>query len=109
MTCSLDLKERVVEFVRSGGSKAEAARRFSVSRRSIYYWLGLDDLSPKPAASRHRKIDKVRLREHVTAHPEMLLRERAKVFGVSVPGLSIALKTMKIVKKTKNDMWSGTL
>lgn len=109
MTCSIDLKERVIDFVRSGGSKAEAARRFSVSQRSIYYWLGLDDISPKPAKVRHRKIDKEKLRAHVKKYPQMLLRERAKIFGVSIPGLSIALKTMKIVKKTKSDMWNATL
>jgi putative transposase len=109
MTCSIDLRERVVNFVRSGGSKAEAARRFCVSCRTIYNWLERDNLSPKKHGLRHRKIDKAKLRAHVRAHPHMLLRERAKIFGVSVPGLSIALKTMKIVKKTKDDMWSETI
>lgn len=102
MTCSIDLRERVVNFVRSGGSKAEAARRFCISRRTVYNWLGRDNLSPKKHTQRHRKIDKAKLRAHVKAHPHMLLRERAKIFGVSVPGLSIALKTMKIVKKTND-------
>ena len=109
MTCSIDLRERVINFVRSGGSKAEASRRFSVSQRSVYYWLRRDNLSPKTHGSRHRKIDKAKLRAHVKAHPEMLLRERAKIFGVSIPGLSIALKRLGIVKKTNDDTWSAAI
>jgi len=31
MTYSLDLRERVVDFVLSGGSKAEASRRYQIS------------------------------------------------------------------------------
>ncbi|MGH1399580.1 MAG: IS630 transposase-related protein [Alphaproteobacteria bacterium] len=109
MTCSIDLRERVVNFVRSGGGKAEAADRFQVSRRTVYNWLSRADLSPEKHGLRHRKIDKDKLRAHVRAHPHMLLRERAAIFGVSVPGLSIALKTMGVVKKTKGDMWSETI
>jgi excisionase family DNA binding protein len=109
MTCSLDLRERVINYIRSGGSKAQAARRFSVSRRTIYNWLSRDDLSPKAHGLRHRKIDKAQLRAHVQAYPQMLLRERAKIFDVSVPGLSIALKKMNIVKKTKSDTWKETI
>ncbi|MCB9982301.1 MAG: helix-turn-helix domain-containing protein [Rhodospirillales bacterium] len=99
MTCSIDIRERVVDFVLSGGSKAEAARRYNVSRKSVYNWLLRGDLSPKKHGLRRRKLDKEELRRHVRQHPDMLLRERAEIFGISVPGLSIALKTMKIVKK----------
>ncbi|WP_147094454.1 IS630 transposase-related protein, partial [Nitrosococcus oceani] len=43
MRCSIDLRKRVIDFVRGGGSKAEAARRFQVGRASIYRWLSQDD------------------------------------------------------------------
>ena len=109
MTCSIDIRERVVDFIRSGGGKAEAARRFKVSRKSVYNWLSRDDLSPKKHGLRHRKLDKERLRRHVQQYPDMLLRERAEIFGVSVPGLSIALKKMKIVKKNSDDIWRETI
>ena len=39
MRCSLDFRQRVVNFVRSGGSKAEAARRFKIGEASVYRWL----------------------------------------------------------------------
>jgi transposase len=39
MTCSVDLRERVVAFCRGGGKKTEAAERFGVHRQTIYAWL----------------------------------------------------------------------
>ena len=39
MRYSIDLRKRVLDFVEAGGSKAEASRRFSVSRTIIYEWL----------------------------------------------------------------------
>jgi transposase len=43
MRCSQDLRKRVIDFVRGGGSKAEAARRFPVSRASGYNWTSVAD------------------------------------------------------------------
>lgn len=105
----ITFRRKVLAHIEEGMSKREAARLFKISPQTLYNWLSRDDLKPALAKHRHRKIDKAALRAHVKAHPQMLLRERAKFFGVSVPGLSIALKTMKIVKKTKDDMWSETI
>jgi transposase len=33
---ALDLREKVVKFINSGGSKAEAARRFELGRSTVY-------------------------------------------------------------------------
>lgn len=105
----ITFRRKVLAQIEEGMSKRDAARLFKISPQTLYNWLSRDELKPSLAKHRHRKIDKAKLRAHVKAHPHMLLRERAEIFGVSVPGLSIALKTMKIVKKTKNDMWSETL
>ena len=43
MRCSSDLRKRVLDDVRGGGSKAAAARRFQVSRASVYTWLKAPD------------------------------------------------------------------
>lgn len=102
----ITLRRKVLAHIEEGMSKREAARLFKISPQTLYNWLSRKDLKPDLAKHRHRKIDKAKLRAHVKAHPQMLLRERAKIFGVSIAGLSIALKTMKIVKKTKNGMWS---
>ena len=47
MTYSEDLRERVVEFVRAGGSKSKAAEQFKVSRWCVYDWLSRKSLEPK--------------------------------------------------------------
>ncbi|NGZ11009.1 MAG: hypothetical protein CV088_16770 [Nitrospira sp. LK70] len=54
MRCSSGLRQRVVDCVRSGGSKAEAARRFKVGEASLYRWLkpgGLTCERPEPNTS----------------------------------------------------------
>ena len=55
---TLDLRERIVEFVRSGGAKTEAAARFGVSRKTVYRYLAADDsgkLAPKTSWGSRRK------------------------------------------------------
>ena len=78
MSYSVDLRKRVVNYVESGGSKSEAARRFAVSRKTVYNWLALDDLSPKPHPRHTRKVDKLVLKRHVQEFPDAMLSERAQ-------------------------------
>ena len=40
---SLDLRERIVGFMEQDGSKAEATRRFGVSKWTVYHNIGVDD------------------------------------------------------------------
>lgn len=99
MSYSVDLRERVVSYVRGGGGPTEAARLFQVSRTTLYRWLGAPDLRPKPAKVRRRKLDKAALTAHVRDFPEALLRERAAHFGVTINAIWVALKTLAITKK----------
>ena len=65
MRCSSDLRQRVVEFVRSGGSKAEAARRFRVGEASVDRWLKPGGLAYKrPGPQRPHKLDWEAVRRH---------------------------------------------
>jgi putative transposase len=101
MAYGMDYRRRVIAFVQEGGSKLEAARLFKVHPETVYEWLkrGMD-LSPRPAKTRQRKIDKEALRRHVREYPDALLRERAKVFKVTPEAVCYLMKTMKLVKKT---------
>ena len=99
MSYSIDLRERVVGYVRGGGSRTEAARLFQVSRMTLYRWLGAADLHPKPSKTRRRKLDKAALAAHVRDLPDALLRERAAHFGVTTNAIWVALKKLKITKK----------
>jgi len=99
MTYSYDMKERAVSYVRSGGLQTEASQIFGVTTRTIQRWLCREDLMPRPAKSRHRKLDKAALYQHVRDYPDALLRERAAHFGVHVNAIWVALRRMNIVKK----------
>src|SRR5918992_4081104 len=85
MRCSPDLRKRVIEFVKGGGSKVEAARRFQVSRASVYRWVGAPDgLSfRRPGPKGPRRLDWQALRRQVEEHSDMTQKERARYFGVS--------------------------
>jgi len=109
MTYSLDLRERVVSFVKSGGSKAEASHRYHISPRTILYWMKRDDLAPNPTFMRQRKINKDDLKRHVEENPNLLLRERAVYFKVHISSLSRSLRSMNIVKKTKDGILNDAL
>ncbi len=102
MSYSVDLRKRVIGFVRDGGSKAEAARRFSVNRGRVYVWLALaeDQLEPgKPGPKKARKIDMQRLAEAIKAQPDRLQKELAADFGVRPSAIHHACKRLGITRK----------
>ena len=101
---SLDLRQRVVEFVQEGGTKAEAARRYRVAPSTVYSWLNRADLKPTLAKRRRRKLDWNALRDHVKQHPDARLVERAAHFGVTISSIHYALKEMKITRKKRTSL-----
>ncbi len=108
MRCSKDIRKRVIAFVQGGGSKAEAARRFQVSRGSIYNWLSAPDALSyrKPGPKGPRKLDREALRRHVEAHDDLTQKERARHFGVSRNCIWNALRKIGVSRK-KNDGLQG--
>ena len=58
---------------------------------------------------RRRKIDKAKLRAHIHAEPDMLLRERAQIFNVSITSLSVAMRKLGFRKKKNENTWSETI
>lgn len=107
MTYSVDLRQRVVSFVREGGSKVEAARRFNVGRSAVYDWLNRETLEPKVHGRRKRKLDWEALKADVKAHLDALLRERAQRFDVHHSSIAYALGQMKITVKKRCVIASG--
>lgn len=92
MRCSTDLCQRVVECVRSGGSRAEAARQFQVGEVSMYRWLKPTAGLPASDPRRPRNLGWEELRGHEDAHPDRAQAERAKHFHVSSHGIWNALR-----------------
>ena len=105
MQYSYDLRLKVVKYVEEGASKAEAARRFGVSRRTVTYWFSRENLQPTKTSTRQRKINKDILIQYVKDNPSSKLCEYAEHFGVSINSIWCAFKRLGIVKKT--DALSG--
>ena len=101
MAHSSDLRKRVVEFIDNGGSKSEASRRFNVGRTAIYRWLNAPDplTCGKPGPRKPRLLDPIALSEHVKAHPDQTLKERARYFGVSESCVAYGLQRLGYTRK----------
>ena len=104
MSYSIDLRQRVVDFVRQGGSKSEAARLFGVSRGRVYVWLKLpaDQMGArKPGPKQAHKLDMRALEQTVRANPDVLQTELAQHFGVRKSTIHYALQRLKITRKKR--------
>ena len=101
---ALDLRERVVKFIKLGGSKAEAARRFELGRSTVYRYLDAvqaGTLAPKASWGHWRKLDPQKLQVHVQKHPDATLKELQGVFGVSHHAIWVRLEQLGFtLKKT---------
>ena len=103
MSYSSDFRKCVLDFVANGGSKAEASRRFGISRGIIYDWLSAQEplTSKKPGPQAPRNIDYQALKQHVVDFPDATQQERAAHFGVSRHGIWYALKKLNITRKKR--------
>ena len=103
MSYSSDFRKCVLDFVSTGGSKAEASRRFGISRTSIYKWLNAQDpfASEKPGPRGPRCLDYQALGQHVADFPDATQNERAAHFGVSRQSIWYGLKKLNITRKKK--------
>jgi transposase len=104
---ALDLRERVVKFVQAGGSKAEAARRFQIARRTVYRYLAAAQrgaLAPKVSWGHWRKLDPQRLCAAVKRNPDATLKELQAVFGVSHHAIWVRLNQLGLTLKKKHQL-----
>lgn len=99
MTYSFDMRKRAVGLVNEGRSRQEVCSIFGIDRKTLYNWTRSVTLLPQQDITRRGKINKDALLAHVRDNPDMLLRERAHVFGVRHQSLWMMLKRLDITKK----------
>ena len=80
MAYSLDLRQKVVNYVENGGSITKAAAIFKVGRATIYRWLGREDLRPTQVKHRQRKLDWEALKKDVEKNPLSKISRKSKNF-----------------------------
>src|SRR4028118_296576 len=83
MAYSLDLRQKVVNYVENGGSITKAAAIFKVGRATIYRWLGREDLRPTQVNHRQRKLDWEALKKDVEKNPLSKISRKSKNFQAS--------------------------
>jgi transposase len=105
MSYSIDLRERVITFIESGGSKVDAAHIFGVCRVTVYKWLRkksetgtVKDAPPKRG---WKKINPQALIDYVNKFPDLTLADYAKHFCASAPSVCLAFKRLKITRKKR--------
>jgi putative transposase len=84
---SMDIRERVVRAVKEQGmSKSTVAKRYEISRATVYRYLGLDEtdeLAPKVHPGHPRDLDESacqKLVKQVEKYPDLNLEEHAEKF-----------------------------
>ena len=109
---SEDLREKVISYIMSGGSKREAARTFNIGEDTIYRWMRrhkAGDIRPKIRTDYPRKIDEQKLKDYVEANPDHTLEQIGRGLNLGRQTIFRWLRRLKITRKkrqpsTKNGM-----
>ena len=105
MAYSIDLRSRVIDFIRDGHTQEETSAVFRVGTTTIKNWLSLlsetGSLEKRPLNREASIFHSEKLNSYVEANPNALLKDIAEHFGGSVTGAFYALEREKITLKKK--------
>jgi len=99
---AIELRERVVRFVKQGGSKVETAKRFDVGRQTVYRYIRAEQagrLAPKPWGGSRKRFPSERLEREVAEHGDFTLAEYAEALGVSHVAVWKRLRQLAVTRK----------
>ena len=102
MAYSIDFIKRAVVYRQEGHSFNELNEAFGISSATYYDWnkkLENGHYDVKIKRTRHRKIDKEKLKLAVSEKPDAFLREYAKQFNCSAVAIFYALEDLNITRK----------
>jgi transposase len=113
---SVDLRRKIVEAVRRGMSKAEAAHAFGVGISSVKRYVKLAregvSLAPKKASGKERKLDQGATRlleEDLHRRPEATYGQRAKLLfellGLRASEATLCRAVKRLGYTRKKDQW----
>jgi transposase len=103
MSYSKDLRERAMQAVRNGYTKAEVIRLFGLGENTLRDWENLEaetgSLANRPLNRTAYKIDREKLLQWYRENPYSTNKETAVAFDCSVSGIRDAKKVMGITRK----------
>ncbi len=102
---SLDLRDRVLQYLEKNPDKKSASALFQVGMATIYRWISRrkekGHLQPTRREYAYKKIDDQKLIEYVKDHPDQFLYEIAKHFNLTAQAIFYALKRLRITRKKR--------
>lgn len=106
MAYSVDLRSRVIDFVRKGNTLEKASKIFKVGTSTIQRWLTLlsetGSLEKRPLDRSAPKFESEKLNTYIEKNPNALLKDIAAHFGGSITGAFYALEREKITLKKRD-------
>jgi len=111
MAYSLDLRQRVIDYIHSGGSKITASHIFDVGEKTVRNWVSLyketGSVNPRPhRGGKRSSVDSDTFKSYVDANPDKTLKELGAHFGLSYEGAAYNLRKHGYVHK-KNAALQG--
>jgi transposase len=100
---SVDLRERVLQYLEKNKNREAASRLFQVGVATIYRWLSRKkekgNIEPLRRAYVYKKIDDQKLIDYIEKNPDHFLSEIGKYFNLTPQAVFYALKRLKITRK----------
>jgi len=106
MAYSVDLRSRVIDFIKEGNTQERASIVYKVGTSTIKRWLSLlsetGSLEKRPLERSPSKFESEKLNAYIEENPNALLKDIAAHFGGSISGANSALKRKKITYKKRD-------
>jgi transposase len=102
---SIDLREKVIQFIQSGKTQIEAAKTFNIHKSTINHWLSRlrkeGSLKARANLGSKSKINIDELIRCITNNSNLRLIDLKKIFEISIVSLHKWLKKLGFVYKKK--------
>jgi transposase len=102
---SLDLRKKVLNFIKKGHSKKKASEIFGITARTIFNWSKRQEEGKLQASKntnrKPKKIDPKELQKFIEEHPEMTILQIANHFGVWYQTIYYRIQKLGFVYKKK--------
>lgn len=107
MSYSIDLREKVIEYLGDGHTQREARDTFHISLSAVNRWKQLyqktGNLEDKKACHKFKKLNPTELKAYVQEHPDAYLTEIGDAFGCSDTAVMKALRRLGITRKKRRN------
>ena len=104
MAYSIDYVKRAVAYKQEGHTFNELMEAFGIPSATYYDWeakLKNGHYDIKVKRERHRKIDKIALKQAVEENPDAFLKELAEQFDCTPVAVFYALEKLNITRKKR--------